>query len=124
MDRRTFLSGACGAAAFALPRSVFGVEERRPIVPPKSKWTEEQVQGRAKVERRFRQRRIPRQHRDQLFEGLVYAVQQGKRKSQEIVDTAGEYLTKTFPEVPNWLKWLALMLSIMASILAILLLFI
>ena len=55
---------------------------------------------------------------------MVYAVSQGKRDHQEIVDTAAVYLTKAFPEVPNWLKWLAVCLSIMASLLAILLLFI
>jgi len=123
LSRRVFLAGT--AVLLGFPIVAIGVmPEERFSLPPQARWSKAQSDGRNKVERHFRRRVIPRQYRDQLFEGLVYAVAQGKRKSQEIVDEAGRYLTRVFPEVPNWLKWLATMLSIMASILAILLLFI
>jgi hypothetical protein len=119
ISRRSFFGGillATGAVA-AEP----GFTRRQ--LPPQSRWTAEQVRGRDRAERLFRRRAIPREYRDQLFEGLAFAVADGKRDHQEIVDAARVYLERAFPEVPNWLKWLAVCLSIMASLLAILLLF-
>ena len=120
ISRRTFFGGLLLSTGLVAAEPEF----TRRRLPPQSRWSASQVRGRERAERLFRRRAIPREHRDEVFEGLVYAVSQGKRDHQEIVDTAAVYLTKAFPEVPNWLKWLAVCLSIMASLLAILLLFI
>lgn len=120
ISRRTFFGG------LLLASGVLGAEPgfARRELPPQSRWSTAQIRSRERAERLFRRRVVPREYRDQLFEGLVYAVAQGKRGHQEIIDTARVYLERAFPDVPNWLKWLAVCLSIMASLLAILLLFI
>jgi len=124
LNRRLFLSAA-GCSVASVPGFLAAnTAEAKFSLPPRAQWSEKQEQGRREAERHFRRRRIPWKYRDQVFEGLVYAVKKGKREAQEIVDEAGRYLTAAFPEVPEWLKWLATLLSIMSALLTILLLFI
>lgn len=122
INRRTFLAGVVFAGCPSLA-SCADAGVQRCALPPRSRWTARQIAGRRRAETHFWRRGIPRQHRDQVFEGLVYAVRQGKREPQEIVDEAGKYLQACFAEVPDWLKWLATLLSVLSSILWILLLF-
>lgn len=123
--RRVFLN-ACGCSGLLLDLCDCQAAEKlqRCALPPKSSWTRAQLDGRRKVERLMRRRGIPAQYRDEVFESLVYAARQGKRGANEIVDEAGRYLTGCFSDVPDWLKWLAAILSVVSSIVWILLLFI
>lgn len=122
--RRVFLN-ACGCGLLVDLYACQGAEKmQRCALPPKSSWTRAQLDGRRRVERLMRRRGVPAQYRDEVFEGLVYAAREGKRGAREIVDEAGRYLRGCFAEVPDWLKWLAAILSVVSSIVWILLLFI
>jgi hypothetical protein len=93
-------------------------------MPAQASWSSAQRDGFGKAMRDFRRCRVPRNRREQLFEGLAYAVSQGHRDSQKIGQTAGEYLQQKYAEVPDWLKTVALVVQIIAALLTILLLFI
>ena len=129
LSRRQLLLGL--SSNLCIPISTIFAEEKYSekeieefSLPPESRWSIKQRRGRDEVERKFRRRLIPRKHRGMLFEGLVFAVKQGKRDSQEICDVARIYLKKKYAEIPDWIKYLSYILSIISSILWILLLFI
>ncbi len=131
ISRRQLMLGLSSSLGMiSLPNYIWAEEKysKREIeefsLLPESRWSKEQKDGRNEVERKFRRRAIPRKNRNKLFEGLVWAVKQGKRDSKEICDTAKIYLETKYAEIPDWVKLLAYILSIISSILWILLLFI
>lgn len=88
------------------------------------KWNKEQKEGRKEAELHFRKKRIPLRLRGRIFEALVFAVKDGKRDHKEIIERANEYLETFYSEVPDWMKWLLIILQIMAALLTILIIFI
>lgn len=123
ISRRSLLQ-FISLSLFGVKSAVCADKHPKRTLPPKSQWTKQQVEGREEAEKKFRRRFIPRKHRDTLFEGLVYAVSTGERNPDRISAIAGDYLTTNYPEVPDWLKWLKIILPIIVNILWILIIFI
>lgn len=129
MHRRKFLRreflllGAGVTAAGLLPARASAASARDPL-PPRAKWTPEQVRGRAELERLFARRQIRPEHRDRIFEAVVHAVRQGHRDHEAVAREAKAYLQRMWPDVPNWVYWIEAVLGILAKIISIALLFI
>jgi hypothetical protein len=126
INRRTLLRGCAAAAGLCFsPRvSVAFAAESTFKLPAQASWSSAQKEGHGRAMKEFRKCRVPLRHRSKLFEGLVYAVSQGHRERDPIAKCATEYLQKTYAEIPDWLKIMALVLQIIVAIITILLLFI
>jgi hypothetical protein len=128
LSRRSLLRGfaaATGLASFS-PRYAFCLvaAESTFKLPPQASWSSAQKEGHGRVMQEFRKCRVRPRHRAMLFEGLVYAVSQGHRERDPIAKCATEYLQKTYAEIPDWLKIVALVLQIIVALVTLLLLFI
>lgn len=93
-------------------------------LPSQASWSSAQKEGHGRIMQEFRKCRVRPRHRARLFEGLVYAVSQGHRERDPIAKCATEYLQKTYAEIPDWLKIVALVLQIVVALVTLLLLFI
>jgi len=125
-DRRTLLRGCAAAAGLGFSRIgfAFAAAESTFKLPPQASWSSAQQEGHGRIMREFRKCRVRPKHRAMLFEGLVYAVSQGHRERDPIAKCATEYLQKTYAEIPEWLKIMALVLQIIVALVTLLLLFI
>lgn len=93
----------------------------KPVVPERSTWSREQLEGRAKLDRYLRRVGVPLARREQAFEGLVVAAREGKRE-RALLSRAATWCREEYGDF-DWDKLLKL-LQFVGAILSILMLFI